>query len=361
MTERDPHRCASVGACVNADTGDTDPDTGKAFRRGAVIIADDGPLCGGCYARLQAAIRYLPDDWLRLKASIGDRFADDGTKVHQSRTPGIPINTAIEALMRRIVEVAERAAEMVECELDISKRPDSHYCDPQLASIDRAVKRLDTTLDVLLDIEPQAMNVWGPIPTGDEGWDDKQGQPRELVEMDGVDVAAQIVRVNREVGRRLGKSYLRHHMAMPCPAFDKRGRNCGAHTVGRDDGAARINCTTCGASWTEQEYEFLAGLVLDEIQQREENDMLRWLLAEAYWRLDSLQIRSDALGEQWDDLTEHVLCNPPNVAVGVLGVVREQLTGVLNDGPEPHYRPGDPERQTTSPAPKRKRPKELTR
>lgn len=356
MTERDPHRCASGASCVNPDLRETDPETGKAIRRGAVIVADDGPLCDGCYARLQTAVKFMPKDWLRLKASLGERFGADSDRVHQTRSPGIPLNTAVEALMCRIVEVTDLAASMVESEMRITKRPASEYRSRQLATVDGAVKRLDGTLDVLLDAPAQPMNVWGRIPSGDEGWDDKIGQPRELVEMDGLDVAAEIVRVNREVGRLLGKSRLRHHYSMPCPALDKKGRYCGAFTVGRDDGEARVNCTTCGASWNDAEYDFLSGLVLDEIQLREENDMLRYLLAEAYWRLDSLQLRADALSDEWETLAA-VLADNPDKALEILRVVTQQLAGVLTDGPAPHPRPE--ERQTTTP--EKKKQKELTR
>jgi hypothetical protein len=70
---------------------------------------------------------------------------------------------------------------------------------------------------------------------------------------------------------------------MPCP-------RCG-NRVGRDDGDAIITCddrTTCRSSWTEREYQFLAGLITRE---RLDMEILKWLLAEAYWRLD--KIRTD--------------------------------------------------------------------
>lgn len=351
MTERDPHRCASGGGCTNFDINGSDPETGRDIRVGAALTADSGPLCGGCYARLRSAIKGMPGDWLRLKASLGENLTDDaGGKVHLTRTPAIPLNTAVEALMCRIVEVAERAAEMVESELGIDVRPTSDYTDPRLASVDRAAKRLDTTLDVLLDIEAQPMLVWGRIPTGDDGWDEGgDGQPRELVEMDGLDVAAQIVRVNREVGVRLGKAHLRHTSALPCDA-------CGGHELGRDDGTWVINCLRCGAKYSEDELGFLIRMKLSEIESKEENDMLRYLLAEAYWRLDSLQLRADALADEWDVLAA-VLAENPDKSLEILRLVTQQFAGVLTDGPEPHPRPE--ERQNTTP--EKKKQKELTR
>ncbi|URM86531.1 hypothetical protein PBI_HILLTOPFARM_90 [Mycobacterium phage Hilltopfarm] len=334
MVTEDHHRCRSAGNCVNADTKGTDEE-GRTIRRGALVV--DGLLCDGCLLRVQRSVRYMAKDWLRLRNHLGHRATSDTDKVGGTRTPGIPLNTQVEALMSRMVELAEHACAMVGKPVGAS-RGRSEQRDAQV--INHAAQYLTPRVGRLLEVPPTELLVWAPIPDGDSGWDDKGGQPRERVELSGLDIAAQIVRANRRVGQLLGKDRLRHHYALPCPAMDARGRYCGAMTVGRDDGEARVNCTTCGASWTDAEYEFLSGLVLDEIKLREENDMLRYLLAEAYWRLDTLQLRADALAEQWEALVA-LLESDPTKAVEVAGLIREQLTEVLTLGDQPHPAPAD--------------------
>lgn len=341
MTDLD-HRCRSGATCVDADTKLTDDD-GHTIRRGKLIT--EGLLCDGCYVRLGKAVKYIARDWLRLSNHLGSTgSADLNDRVGGTREQPIPLNVQVEAMMSRLVELAERALAMVGKPVP-ARVGRSNTSDR--SSLERAVKYVPTRLDILLATPATETLAWSKIPTGDSQWDPDRGQPVELVAMSGLDIAADIVHVNRRVGQLLGKDRLRHHYALPCPSVDRRGHYCGAMTVGRDDGEARVDCTTCGASWTEREYDFLSGLVLDEIKVREENDLLRWLLAEAYWRLDSLQIRDDALGEQWDQLTDQIPDLPPDAVIKVLSVIREQLAGVLTDGEAPHPRPD--QRMTATP------------
>lgn len=77
---------------------------------------------------------------------------------------------------------------------------------------------------------------------------------------------------------------------MPCP-------RCGGR-VGRDDGQTIVTCDDreqCKSSWTEREYQFLAGLITRE---RYDMEITKYLLAEAYARLDDIQRR---LGKLTDD------------------------------------------------------------
>lgn len=119
---------------------------------------------------------------------------------------------------------------------------------------------------------------------------DHQGQAREITEQSGLELALTFNELHNRVRADLGKTRLRHRYAMPCP-------RCGAR-VGRDDGSAIVNCdndtcTTKGASsWTEREYKWLVGLIVDE---RREMELSKWLVLEAYWRLDSLRIGAEKI------------------------------------------------------------------
>lgn len=115
------------------------------------------------------------------------------------------------------------------------------------------------------------------------GWGPK-GQARGLTELTGHDIAQQIRDLHHRTRAHLGHTKLRHHYATPCPAVTPQGTYCGAMTVGRQDGKDWVDCTTCGTQWTEREYDWLK----TQIAGDKEIDLLRYLLAEAYWRLDQI-------------------------------------------------------------------------
>lgn len=160
------------------------------------------------------------------------------------------------------------------------------------------------------------------------GWYE-HGQARTTTETTGLDVARQITDLHRTIRAHLGHTRLRHHMGMPCPAINKHGIYCGAMTVGRDDGSEWVNCTTCGSQWTVNEYDFLQTLVIED----KEIQMLRYLLAEAYWRLDQVQHVTDTLADD----------ERMNLA-GAGPIILDQLHVILEAG-EGHRRPDE---RTTS-------------
>lgn len=349
--ERDPHRCAWGPRCVNPDIREINPETNRAIRRGAVIT--DGPLCAACLDKLRMAVKGLPRDYQRISEAIGERRPADGAKVARTAAPEIPINPYREMLLARIVDLADRAADIVECELHMTGKNRRRGDQPAVAgrgyaavreskpdgatTVDRAVSVLLPTLDVLVESGKDWHMVWAPIPDGDKEWDRyEHGQPRDIVELDGLDVALQIVDLSRAVYDEMGLARLRHHEPMPCPAVNHTGKACGAYTVGRNDGRAEYDCTTCGAVWPEREYDWLVGRVLDEIQEQEEMKVLTYLLGEAYWRLDTLRIRLEALRDV--DLVA-LLSDPSNDPAQVMLVIIEQLGEVLSSGISPHPTP----------------------
>lgn len=117
------------------------------------------------------------------------------------------------------------------------------------------------------------------------GWDPRPwaGQARQELHVSGLDVLQRLARQHHLTRQHLGQTKLRYRYAMPCP-------NCGAH-IGRDDGATiatceNDECTPKGpSSWTEREYQLLAGMVGDEERVKATT---KWLLAEAYARLDQV-------------------------------------------------------------------------
>ncbi|MFV8317051.1 hypothetical protein [Mycobacterium sp. 23] len=114
------------------------------------------------------------------------------------------------------------------------------------------------------------------------GWCN-DGQAREVIEHTGAEILQQLINLHHQARAELGHTRLRHRYPMPCP-------RCGGR-VGRDDGQTIVTCDDrdqCKSSWTEREYQFLAGLITRE---RYDMEITKYLLAEAYARLDDIQRR----------------------------------------------------------------------
>lgn len=207
-------------------------------------------------------------------------------------------------------------------------------CDTHDAAISAAEYQLDVTPKDDLDAARDALRLaYASAAKCDDcnGWDQRpdprRGQSREWIEESGLDLALGITELHNRVRADLGKTRLRHRYAMPCP-------RCG-HRVGRDDGAAVVDCENqaCGSSWTEREYKFLAGLIVDEGR---EMDILKWLLAEANWRLDALRVGADKIRD-----------DPALEAPGSGTYVLEGIDIILDGHPKPTDRTVGTDRPST--------------
>lgn len=370
------HRCPAGQACRAATIKDT--------RREPAITTEPG-LCDACYTHFQSCVHQLPRDWADLRRALGERQGAGQEFVKSTPTPAIPIATAREALMAEIVDVADRAAALVSDVLrtdqptgaaaapqividgkKIRPRPGSVADNAQTtrhardaALLAACVRLVEPNIDALVSMPAQAALVWGKpvrcarhteiiaaaeyqldaaITVEDKiaatakldtaravagdcddcgGWG-RHGQARALTEQSGIEIALAMVELHHRVRDDLGKTRLRHKYSLACPSCHT------PRTVGRDDGTAIINCTACGASWTQGEYAFLVGL----ITEGKEMDIIKWLLAEGYSRLDDIQ---EVLAKIADD--ERI--NVPGTAVAFL---IEELQKILDGHQSPQSR-----------------------
>lgn len=158
------------------------------------------------------------------------------------------------------------------------------------------------------------------------GWsEDGRYQARQDVTMSGLDVLFRLTRTHQLIREHLGHTRIRHQYAMPCP-------NCGS-PVGRDDGSTVVTCDNdhCTkssgkwgpSSWTDGEYRLLSGMLADDERTR---NTTRYLLAEGYARLDSVQNLVDKLQD-----------DPVIDTAGAGRIILERLTEII----ENHARPKD--------------------
>lgn len=332
------HRCLAGAACRQAVTTNGD-------RHGAPTENPD-TLCPPCDKNITSAIHQLPRDWADLRAALGERAANTGQKIRSTPTPGIPISTGKEALMAAIVDMADRAAAVISNALNTDqptgrrkppqkaetgsiawrsnehRRPEAAQAlaaaiaitEPNIVLLAAAPAedaliwtkpdRCDTHQHLIGSAEAWAASETRPAEkqtardavrrayaaagTCDEcnGWG-KHGQERELTTMTGLQILLDLEDLHHKTRHELGKTRLRRRYPMPCP-------RCGGR-VGRDDGETIITCDNrdnCKSSWTEREYQFLAGLITRE---RLDMEITKWLLAEAYARLDDAQARLSRL------------------------------------------------------------------
>ncbi|GAS98784.1 uncharacterized protein RMCC_5749, partial [Mycolicibacterium canariasense] len=282
----------------------------------------------------------------------------------------IPLNVATEALMRRIVEAVDRAASTVESILGMTganrSRSDSppdgrtgrgylaangrrHTTPGDYPLLETSTQLLLGTLDVLVEAPPDEHLVWLPLPDQMPDRVDPRetaphpdgAQPRAHVALSGLDLARELVTLGHHVGMQLGLSYLRTPSDVPC-------HRCGAETLGRDNGCWDIDCTTCGARYTEGEHGLLIRLLADEIQSKEEDHLLKFLLAEAYQRLDMLRKRAAILDDLTDDAIAKVIADGPDQTLELVKILRDataQCAGVLDAFPDGQPHPTPAERQ----------------
>lgn len=340
----DTHLCINEQACRGAQVV-------NGIRRPALTI-EQHELCDACRTDYAKTIRQLARDYGNLERFLGETQNGTGAKVRSTPTPGIPINAGAEALMAAIVETTDRAAAIVAAQLTIS-HPDVRRAAPKIKGaapqynsiadhvgsllirprpyqhLTACINLIEPHIDVLAEAPTETQITWGDIPDTTAKWTPETGQPRwtgqtrEYTETSGLELLQTLRDLHHQTRAHLGHTRLRHRYNMPCPAYDRHGNYCGAMTVGRDDGNDWVNCTTCNAQWTEREFNWLKTMIAGD----KEIDMLRYLLAEAYWRLDRIQNAVNALTN--DDNKD---------LPGAGTIILEHLTKLLEGHPSPQER-----------------------
>lgn len=248
MRTDDERRCAVGYLCRGFEVVDG--------RRRAALLTEAAGLCQLCQRWVRRSLRLLPQDWLKLKLTLGeDRRVD---KVAQTRRgkPGsrVLINVDGDELMTQIVALADTAAAVVAESLGVQYRARadkvSRASQQQYRLLTRAVDLAANSVDVL------------------------------VADADGIDVAVQILKLRRRVVSHLGETAQRERKHLPCPS-------CGATTLvkevqdrrGREstDGIETpevIRCLSCDGgpnrdgTWTEAEYRWLSMMVLSEREKK---------------------------------------------------------------------------------------------
>ncbi|KIU17900.1 hypothetical protein [Mycolicibacterium llatzerense] len=194
-------------------------------------------------------------------------------------------------------------------------------CAPHAEQVAAASRTLELARDTrihaeIVDATNSLQAAFAAAGACDEccGWAPR-GQARQEMHLSGLDVLLRLTRTHHLIRQHLGQTKLRFRLTMPCP-------NCGA-AITREAGKSfstceNDQCTPKGpSSWTEREYRFLAGLVTDEERTR---TTMKWLLAEAYARLDGI---TDLI----HDLATDKVINQSEAVKLILGALTPRMAG----------------------------------
>jgi hypothetical protein len=246
-------------------------DVGGQRRGHAAAIDSERGICQACTAALERMLTRLQPDYDRLSDAVLESGSSANEYVTGTPEPVLPINRVAFDLRSTLSEWCEAALWMVAEGLGIDVRTRHKAKGWPVKDgpvVVQAARVLPANVKRLLDAEKQPVAHW---------W----GGSWDIKDMDGIDVAMELMKLHWRVSDTLGQSKLRRRLAMPCP-------RCGRPLLGIDDGTATVDCRGCEGAWPESHYDWLSGLMAGDLRTKEtkENVVLQWCLAEAQWQRD---------------------------------------------------------------------------
>lgn len=222
----------------------------------SVIVTEDGEtrrepaytfqsFCPRDREHVAAALDDLPDLHARLSDELGEKRRGGGEKVTVSKSAPIPVNTAVDALMRDITETLvswhERVADIARLSFpggDLSRRRRDHV------AVEAAVTALSGHLDALLALPPQPM--WR---TADDS--------RELEDLDGAAAGLEILHLHYLCRRLLGETRARAETfdGIPCRECEDIALEHAEPPSDPDEHAPKSRCASCGDVMDDEEFE----------------------------------------------------------------------------------------------------------
>lgn len=203
--------------------------------------AERSTLCSACREQVARSAFEAEDLWTGLHALLGHL----GSGGRGRRSPGpkspLPINVHTDALMVELEDRLDRAAEVLRERMRATAAP----AGDRQARVRRDARFVMANVDELVAVPLFAASKWHE---GGQSWGE--------VDVDGVDLALDLVVVVGKARSRVGITRRRDRMPVPCP-------QCEHDTLGRWVGGDVVDCLNCHAVWSEDEYRRLT-LVLAE-------------------------------------------------------------------------------------------------
>ncbi|MEV4672708.1 hypothetical protein AB0K34_13720 [Actinomadura sp. NPDC049382] len=235
------HDCARGDHCAARITA-----AGSGGERVIVPAQTYRTFCDPCRDRIRDCLEDLPARYGDLRDRIGDKGRTDGPRVSGGgRTAPVPINLAVDALLRQVEEIVLSWDERV--------RAVARLTDLTAPSVSTAVTAASGMLvahvDVLLGLDPQDMTRSMDLaraehlPDDATGWVDPAGEwIQYYTALSGADAGREILNLHHRALKILGQTPLHHDLIVTCWA-------CGERDLRRHDGSAgladHVECLHC--------------------------------------------------------------------------------------------------------------------
>ncbi len=204
------------------------------------------------------ALDWMPTAYTELYLRLPDKTVGVGGRVSGSRTPPVPPNLGVDALMVDIVRILGSWDERVRAVANLSELSLRMRDGVALTTM---VRTLSAHLDVLLALPPEPMlrsvsiQQAAQLPPGTVGnVRPAAGYADVMLDLSGADAGLEILKLHGRARHMLGLTPRHQDLPVPCWA-------CGLRTVRRWDGTAGLadeaECMECGEKYTAQRYDLL--------------------------------------------------------------------------------------------------------
>ncbi|OLT13033.1 hypothetical protein BJF79_03800 [Actinomadura sp. CNU-125] len=195
--------------------------------------------------RIADVLTDLPARYAELAARIGERRRSDGPRVSGGgRTAPIPINTAVDALLRTVEEIVLSWDERVR---DVARLTDLTAAN-RAAAIPVACGMLAAHVDVLLTLDPETMARTMDLahiehlPEDVSGWVRSGGWVLYNVDLGAEHAGVELLNLHHRTLKMLGYTPQHHPLITPCWECGERGLRRHDGTAGLADHVECLNC-----------------------------------------------------------------------------------------------------------------------
>lgn len=222
----------------------------------SVIVTEDGEtrrepgltyqaFCARDREHIATALDDLPDLHTRLADELGEKRRGAGEKITMSKSAPLPVNTAVDALMRDVTETLvswhERVADVARLSFpggDLSRRRRDHV------AVEAAVTVLSGHLDALLALPLQPMVRY-------------RDDEREMPDLEGADAGLEILHLHYLCRRLLGetRAHAETFDGIPCRECEDMALERAEPPADPAENAPKSRCASCGDVMDDEEFE----------------------------------------------------------------------------------------------------------
>lgn len=212
MSEDLNHLCLAGTQCwgvvVEADKSKTPAQT----------MAPD-TLCDSCMKGLERTLTEIPSTWVSLYQSMGEKQLHIGARVSGSRSLPVNINVDVDRIKVALTSLLVVAGERVHDSCNMTGEPPTLLSarDGECARVvDQVCTILKHRLDKLVALPADAVMDWQQRFTEDETgvWYRDTLVPEDKT---GVEIALELMRLNKIAKVMLGQTNPRQQQSLPCP------------------------------------------------------------------------------------------------------------------------------------------------